>query len=149
VLGGIATKRDEHGNEQVIFSSPQDLVIKTPRFYRVAKKRMDETLNGAYRYAEKHFRGRNLYLEAVERNILFAEYLIGHNADIGMLQRTPPQTPGSDRASTAAADRKQQVEDRRKRIGDRRQNTGQRYPDLLDRRINLEDRRRYPSSKNK
>jgi hypothetical protein len=147
VLGGIAIKRDAQGNEQVIFASPQDLVIKTPGFYRIAKKRMDETLHGAYRYVEKHFNGQNLYLEAVEKNILFAEYVIAHNADIGMLQRIPPQTPGSDRASPETDDKKQQVEDRRKRTGDRRQNTAERYPDLDDRRQNTSDRRRDTSSK--
>ena len=145
VLGGIATKRDERGNEQVIFASPQDLVIKTPDFYRGAKRRMDETLEGAHHYAEKHFNGQNLYLDAIEKNIQFAEYVIAHNADIGMLQRTPPQTPGSDQASAEADDRKQQVQDRRERIGDRRQNTGQLYPDLLDRRQNTGDRRKKPA----
>ncbi len=28
-----------------------------------------------------------------QKNSLFAEYLSEHNADIGMLQRTPPKTP--------------------------------------------------------
>ena len=41
VLAGIAKKRDAQGNEQVLFSSPQDLVIKTPGFYKSAKKRME------------------------------------------------------------------------------------------------------------
>jgi hypothetical protein len=141
VLAGIAAKRDEQGNEQVVFASPQDLVIKTPGFYRGAKKRMDETLEGAHQYANKHFNGQNLYLDAVERNIQFAEYVVAHNADIGMLQRTPPQTPGSDQVSVQAEDRKQQVADRRKRIGDRRQNTGQRYPDFPERRKSSGDRR--------
>jgi hypothetical protein len=147
LLAGIAKKQDELGNEKVIFSSPQDLVIKTPGFYRGAKKRMDEALNGAYRYVEKHFNGQNLYLEAVEKNILFAEYMIAHGADIGMLQRTPPQTPGSDLASPATAERKQLVEDRRKRTGDRRQNPAQRYPDLLERRLSTTDRRQDKSGK--
>jgi len=141
ILGGIARKRDEQGQEQVIFSSPRDLVIKTPGFYRVAKKRLNETLNGAYRYAEKHFGGQNLYLEALERNIQFAEYVVAHNADVGMLQRTPPKTPGSELTSIAADERAQQVEDRRKKNGDRRKNTGQRYPDFLDKRQNTGDRR--------
>jgi hypothetical protein len=147
VLGGIARKHDAHGNEQVIFASPQDLVIKTPGFYRGAKKRMDETLQGAYRYVEKYFNGQNLYLEEIEKNIRFAEYVIAHNADIGMLQRTPPQTPGSDLASAEADDRKQQVEDRRERAGDRRQNSPGLYPDLDDRRRNTGDRRRDTSPK--
>ena len=142
ILGGIARKRDEHGNEQVVFSSAQDLVAKTPAFYRVAKRRLNETLHGAYRYVEKHFGGQNLYLEALEKNILFAEYVVAHNADIGMLQRIPPNTPGSELTSHEAEDRKLLVADRRKRNGDRRANSGQGYPELLDRRKNTGDRRR-------
>ena len=145
-LGGIARKRDEHGNLQVVFASAQDLVVKTPAFYRVAKKRLNETLKGAYHYAEKHFGGQNLYLEALEKNILFAEYLVAHHGDIGMLQRIPPKTPGSELTSHEADDRKQQVEDRRKRIGDRRKNTGQSYPELLDRRQHTGDRRMNSTS---
>ncbi len=140
-LGGVARKRDEHGNEQVVFSSAKDLVVKTPGFYRVARRRLNETLKGVYHYAEKHFGGHNLYLEALEKNILFAEYLVANNADIGMLQRVPPETPGSNQPSPEADNRKQLVEDRRKKTGDRRQNAGQNYPDLLDRRKNKTDRR--------
>ena len=146
VLAGIARKLDEHGKEQVVFASPKDLVIKTPGFYRGATRRLNETLNGAYRYADKHFGGQNLYLEALEKNILFAEYVAANNGDIGMLQRIPPKTPGSELTSDEADDRKQQVEDRRKRIGDRRQNTAQSYPDLLERRQNTGDRRLVISS---
>jgi hypothetical protein len=141
ILGGIARKRDEQGNEQVIFASPQDLVIKTPGFYRSAKKRMDETLGSVYHYAERYFGGQNLYLETIERNIKFAEYITTHGADIGMLQRSPPQTPGSDHGSAEADERKQYVEDRRQRIADRRQNRASLYPDFVDRRQIKGDRR--------
>ncbi len=147
VLAGIAQKLDAQGNPQVLFSSPKDLVIKTPGFYKSAKKRMDETLQGAYRFVEKHFNGQNLYLEEVEKNISFAEYVIAHDADIGMLQRTPPQTPGSELPSSETAERKQQIADRRMRGGDRRKNTAQRYPDLLERRQIAGDRRRGHSTK--
>lgn len=147
VLGGIARKHDAQGNEHVVFASPQDLVIKTPGFYRSAKKRMDETLHGAYHFAEKHFNGQNLYLEAIEKNIRFAEQIIANNADIGMLQRTPPQTPGSDHISLETDIRKQQVEERRKRIGDRRQNPVADYPELSERRQNADDRRKNPPEK--
>jgi len=108
---------------------------------------MEETLHGAYRFVEKHFNGQNLYLEEVEKNIQFAEYVIEHNADIGMLQRTPPKTPGSDQPSPETEVRKQHVEDRRKMTGDRRKNTAQRYPELLERRKNTADRRQDPSTK--
>lgn len=143
-LGGIARKRDERGSEQVIFASAQELVVKTPAFYRVAKKRLTETLNGVHRYVEIHFGGQNLYLEALERNILFAEYIAANNGDIGMLQRIPPTSPGSELTSHAAEHRKQLVEERRKRIGDRRTNTVRAYPDLPDKRNNTSDRRQDP-----
>jgi hypothetical protein len=129
VLAGIAQKLDATGNKKVLFSSPRDLVIKTPGFYQSAKKRLDETLQGAYRLLEKHFNGPNLYIEAVEKNIRFAEYVIAHGADIGMLQRTPPKTPGSDRTFPKTADRNQYIENRRKRIADRRKNPAKRYPE--------------------
>jgi hypothetical protein len=148
VLAGIARKHDAQGNEQVLFSSPQDLVIKTPGFYKSAKKRMEETLQGAFRFVEKHFNGQNLYLEEVEKNIQFAEYMIEHGADIGMLQRTPPKTPGSDQPSPDTEVREQYVEDRRKAAGDRRKNAATRYPDLLERRKNKGDRRQDPKKKN-
>ncbi|MDX8385234.1 MAG: hypothetical protein R8M11_01810, partial [Gallionella sp.] len=115
VLGGIARKRDELGNEHVLFSSPKDLVIQTPGFYLGAKKRMDETLGGVHNYGEKHFNGDHIYLDAVEANIQFAEYVIENKADIGMLQRTPPQTPGSDHSLPDADSRNQHVQDRRER----------------------------------
>lgn len=146
VLAGIAQKPDATGNNKVLFSSPRDLVIKTPGFYQSAKKRLDETLQGAYRLLEKHFNGPNLYIDAVEKNIRFAEYVIAHGADIGMLQRTPPKTPGSDRAFPETADRNQFVEDRRNRIGDRRKNPAQRYPDMPERRLSGE-RRNSPKRK--
>lgn len=141
VLGGIAKKIDENGEGQVVFASPQDLLIKTPDFYRVAKKRLDETLHGVYRYAEKHFGGQNLYLEEIEKNILYAEYVVAHNADIALLQRDPPSTPGSGQASLAAIDRKLQVEERREATGDRRKNSAPRPPDLVDNRQSTNDRR--------
>lgn len=147
VLAGIAQRLDATGNQGVMFSSPQDLVIKTPGFYQSAKIRMNETLQGVYRMAEKHFNGQNLYIEEIEKNIQFAEYVIAHGADIGMLQRTPPKTPGSDHISPETADRKQHVEDRRNRSGDRRKNAAQRYPDLLEKRLTGERRNKSPEQK--
>lgn len=145
-LGGIARKLDEHGNLQVVFASAQELVVKTPAFYRGARKRLDETLNGVYRYMEQHFGGQNLYLEALEKNIRFAEYVAANNGDIGMLQRTPPTTAGSEQTTHAENSRLQLVKERRKRVGDRRANTGRAYPELLDRRKNKLDRRQPPQT---
>ena len=142
LLGGITRARDEQGNEQVVFSSPLDLVLKTPEFYKNAKKRMDNVLGGVYRYAADHFGGENLYLDAAEKNVRFVEYISSHNADIGMLQRSPPKTPGSLQSCPEAALRKLYVNDRRKRAGDRREKPSSLYPDFMDRRKNIVDRRK-------
>lgn len=90
-LAGIARLRSQPKNGAV-FASSADLVLKTPGFYASAQKRLDETLGGAYRNAEQHFGGQNLYWEEVEKNINFAAQLARDN-DIGMLKRQPDDTP--------------------------------------------------------
>ena len=100
VLGGLATRLDANGVEQVMFASADDLVMKTPIFYQGTKKRLEETMGGAYRYAERYFGGQNLYLEELEKNIRFAEH-IAADGNLLRLQRSPPLTPGSDIAPTA------------------------------------------------
>jgi hypothetical protein len=89
VIGGIAVREDAEGGRQVLFASAEDLVLKTPDFYRVATERLEQDLEGAYRYAEPHFQGQNLYLEAVEKNIRHAEVVAAEN-DLSLLRRTPP-----------------------------------------------------------
>ena len=100
VLGGIARKRNQDGNEEVVFESADDLVIKTPNFYQTASKRMDESLGGAHRYVQRHFGGQNLYLEEMDRNMRFAR-TIAEKRDLSLLRRKPPQTPcGEDKDKT-------------------------------------------------
>ena len=91
VLGGLARRRMPDGSINVLFSSGEDLVRKTPGFYANAVKRLDHQLHGAYAYAEKHFGGRNLYLEEMRKNVDYAKAV---TAETGarMLRRTPPYT---------------------------------------------------------
>ena len=63
-----------------------DLVVKTPSFYKSAMTRLNDQLGRAYRYAETHFGGPNLYLEVIERNIEFAK-----QRDLSLLRRSPPR----------------------------------------------------------
>src|SRR5207247_6658970 len=51
VAGGIATKKTQAG-EEVIFASGEDLLRKTPSFYRNAERRLHEDLGGTYQFAE-------------------------------------------------------------------------------------------------
>jgi hypothetical protein len=90
VAGGLAVKRTESGAEEVLFESGEDLLRKTPKFYQSATKRLDEELDGAYRYAQAHFGGNNLYMDALKQNIRFVER-IGAQGEI-VLRRQPPVT---------------------------------------------------------
>ena len=91
VLGGLARRRMPDGRIEVLFSSGDDLVRKTPGFYVNALKRLDEQLNGVYAYAEKHFGGQNLYLEEMRKNVEYAK-VVSSESDTDMLRRTPPYT---------------------------------------------------------
>jgi hypothetical protein len=89
VDGGIARRRKPSG-EEVLFHSPDDLIRKTPAFFVGATNRLEKDLGGAHGYAGAHFGGENLYWEAVERNIRFAQRL-GENPTV-VLRRRPPVT---------------------------------------------------------
>ncbi len=91
VLGGIARRRQPDGSEIVIYKSGRDLISKTPAFYVNAMKRLDEKLNRAYRYAETHFGGRNLYIQEMQKNARHAEAAVRHGSGAG-LRRSAPKT---------------------------------------------------------
>ena len=91
VLGGLARRRMPDGSVNVLFSSGDDLVRKTPGFYVNAIKRLDNQLNSAYTFAEKHFGGQNLYLEEMRKNVDYAK-MVSNEAGTKMLRRTPPYT---------------------------------------------------------
>jgi hypothetical protein len=89
VAGGITKKKTDNG-EVVVFESPEDLIRKTPNFYENASRRLDKELGGAYQYAQTHFGGANLYMEALQQNIRFVQ----KSAPTGQipLRRHPPST---------------------------------------------------------
>ena len=90
VVGGITVRRTEAGGEEVIFSSAEDLLRKTPGFFRNAAKRLESDLGGTYQYAQAHFGGPNLYMDAVQQNIRFVEKASGQPEIV--LRRNPPVT---------------------------------------------------------
>ena len=90
VAGGITVRRTEAG-EEVVFASGEDLLRKTPGFYKNASKRLDVDLGGAYQYAQAHFGGPNLYMDAVQQNIRFVEKKTSSGGEI-VLRRNPPVT---------------------------------------------------------
>lgn len=91
VLGGIARQVDDKGQEKVVFASPADLIFKTPGFFAGAQKRLEQDLHGAYRYADSHFKGENLYYAVARRNINYAR-TIAEAQDISLLRRRLPDS---------------------------------------------------------
>ena len=91
VLGGLAKRKLPSGKTQILFTSGDDLVHKTPGFYMNAAKRLDLQLARAYEYAERHFKGQNLYLEEMQKNVRYAQ-AIADSPDTSMLRRAPPST---------------------------------------------------------
>lgn len=90
VTGGVAVQRAPDGSPRVLFASGEDLLRKTAGFYRKASARLEQELAGAYRYAERHFEGQNLYLDEVEKNIGYARFLDAVDG-APPLRRAPPE----------------------------------------------------------
>ncbi len=91
VLGGLARRALPDGRVEVVFSSGEDLVRKTPAFFANAMRRLDQDLARAYDYAESHFDGRNYYIDEMQKNV---RYAAAYDAagDERMLRRAPPTT---------------------------------------------------------
>lgn len=94
VWGGLASSQGSAPRKPTaLFASPQDLLHKTPGFYRTATVRLVDHLGAVFHYAEKHFGGDNLYLEELSKNIRYAER-IAEARDTASLRRVPPPKHG-------------------------------------------------------
>jgi len=91
LAGGLTQKRGPEGEDQVVFASGEDLVMKTPAFYSGANKRLNSDLGACYVHVERHFGGQNLYVDEISKNIRFAEGL-ARDGDTSALRRKPPET---------------------------------------------------------
>ena len=91
VQGGLAADGSTANPANVLFKSVEDLSTRTPRFYEGATNRLNEQLGGAYRYAENHFSGQNLYLEEMQKNVRYAQ-VVSDTPNTGTLRRLPPST---------------------------------------------------------
>jgi hypothetical protein len=88
VYGNIARDTTADGCELVRYSSPEDLIIKTPGFYEyVARERIDRKLGGVERFVASHFDGQDPYQSEIERNMDFLRGAI-ENADLKRLKRS-------------------------------------------------------------
>ena len=87
VLGRVAREQLVDGREIVRYTSPQDLIVKTPGFYEyVARTRIEKKLGGVVRYVQSHFDGPDLYQAEIDRNIDFLRRAI-ESAELDRLRR--------------------------------------------------------------
>lgn len=86
VLGGLAADSATAPRAGVIFSSAEELIVRTPRFFETATARLNEQLGEAHRYAETHFEGQNLYLEEMKKNVDYAS-IVAEERDLCLLRR--------------------------------------------------------------
>lgn len=91
VLGGVAF--DDDGQPR--YKDGTDLLRKTPDFYSATRNRLDEDLNRAYRYFEGWFDGENPYMEAVQKNLNFLDYVL-KDERWSLLRRRPPTTESQE-----------------------------------------------------
>jgi hypothetical protein len=66
------------------FQSELDLLKKTTNFYNMTKSRLENNLGNVNRYMVDHFRERwnierNIYAEAIEKNINYLKFILKHN----------------------------------------------------------------------
>src|SRR6185503_2082623 len=77
------------GKPKPIYSSPEDLLRKTPEFARkLFNDRLDGYFEGAYRYIEDHFGGTNPYLSEIRRHIDFIRQAV-EKGSTDLLRRQP------------------------------------------------------------
>ena len=90
VKGGVAERKMPDGKTFVLYSSPRDLMQKTPGFFhKTLADRLDGVFLGAHRYAARHFGGQSLYMESVRANIAHLQRIIREN-EWSLLRRKPP-----------------------------------------------------------
>ncbi|MGQ0580221.1 MAG: HD domain-containing protein [Betaproteobacteria bacterium] len=94
VEGGLAARDDADERPSVKFKSAEDLVTRTPKFYKTATARLNDHLGSAFGYADKHFGGQNPYLVKMTRNIHYAVE-VAEQRDLSLLRRMPPH-PNED-----------------------------------------------------
>jgi hypothetical protein len=90
VLAGVAIGRSHEGYVSTRYGSGLDLLRKTPGFVTAMRKdRLDGSFNGAYRYLNVLFDGRNPYMETIDQHMAFLQKIL-RSGNFGLLRRCPP-----------------------------------------------------------
>ena len=87
--GGMNRQINADGSEHIVYSSAQDLLVKTPQFIkRTITERLDGYFGGLFHHVEAHFGGKNYYMEALENNCRHLEHLLEQD-DPALLTQSP------------------------------------------------------------
>jgi hypothetical protein len=90
VLGGLAVDREHNGATRVQYGSGEDLLQKTPAFFRtVTQERLDGEFGRAYRFFKDWFEGPDPYSAAIRKNLRYLDEVL-KDGDWSKLRRTPP-----------------------------------------------------------
>ncbi len=94
VEGGLAARDESDSRSGVMFRSVEDLMQKTPHFYKTATVRLNDQLGSAHGYVAKHFGGQNLYFDEIDKNMQYAS-AVADRHDLSLLRREAPK-PGEE-----------------------------------------------------
>ena len=86
VQGGLASSGAGDNRRGILFASVEELIGKTPGFYKTAAVRLNEQLGGTYRFVQLHFDGQNLYFEEMGKNVQYA-LIVAEEHDLSLLRR--------------------------------------------------------------
>jgi hypothetical protein len=112
---GLAGK-PQPGKPAPIYSSPEDLLRKTPEFAaKIFKDRLDGYFEGAYRYIENHFGGQNPYLAEIRRHVDYIKRVVD-SGDMTLLRRQPESINAHALRSLVGVQLSQQPRGRKSRL---------------------------------
>lgn len=90
VLGGVTAAENPYDGEPIHYESGQDLLKKTPEYFEtVIKRRLEGDFDHAYKYVEPLFDGRNVYMDAIHKNLAFLDKVL-ETGKWRLLRRNPP-----------------------------------------------------------
>ena len=87
VQGGLAASGKDDNRTGILFTSVEDLIVRTPGFYKIATARLNGQLGEAHKYVERHFDGQNLYFEEMQKNVHYAT-IVADEHDLCLLRRS-------------------------------------------------------------
>ena len=87
--GGVAEQVQEDGSVHVLYSSPRNLLERTPNFVRMTlENRLGKSFASAMQYMTVFFGGDNPYMDWIEKSLKHLDHVI-YNSAWDLLRRKP------------------------------------------------------------